>query len=152
LPLTRCGQSKQSKKDDPEENLLIEISKYIVTGALIVVGVIHLIPVIGVVGPSRLTALYGLEFAEANIAILMRHRAVLFGLLGLLLIIAAFKPPLQLLAFIAGFISVISFLLLALSTGQYSKEISGIVAADVVALICLLVGAMAYAVGRTAVE
>ncbi len=120
-------------------------SKYAVTATLLIVGIIHLLPVTGVLGPARLTALYGLPFDEPNISILMRHRAILFGLLGLFLVYAAFRPPLQILALVAGFTSVVSFLLLALSTGQYNKQVAGIVTADVVALVCLVVGAIAYA-------
>ena len=46
---------------------------HIVSAMLVVVGVIHLLPIAGVLGGERLTALYGIDFAEANLAILMRH-------------------------------------------------------------------------------
>jgi hypothetical protein len=108
---------------------------------LIIAGIIHVLPLQGVLGTERLASLYGLSFGEANIAILMRHRAVLFGLLGLFLIYAAFRPALQPLAFVAGFVSVASFLVLAYSVGGYNAGIARIVAADWVALVCLLVGA-----------
>ncbi len=127
---------------------MASISKYIVTASLLIVGIIHLLPVSGVLGAARLTALYGLDFSEPNLGILMRHRAILFGLLGLFLAYAAFRPQLQLLAFAAGFASVISFLVLAVSAEQYNRQIGGIVTADVVALVCLVIGAVAYAVGR----
>ena len=84
--------------------------QFIVSASLIVVAIIHLLPVSGVLGSERLAALYGLSFSEPNLAILMRHRAVLFALLGLFLIVAAFNPSLQTLAFIAGFVSVFPFL------------------------------------------
>ena len=95
--------------------------QYVVSASLLVVAVIHLIPLHGVLGSDRLASLYGaLPFDEPNLAILMRHRAVLFGLLGLFLVFAAFRPALQTLAFIAGFVSVISYLWLALSVGSYN--------------------------------
>ena len=59
---------------------------------LVVVGIIHLLPLSGVLGAERLAALYGLPFAESYPAILMRHRAVLFGLLGLFFIFATSLP------------------------------------------------------------
>lgn len=59
--------------------------RYLVSAMLVVVAVIHLLPLSGVLGSERLAALYGLSFNEPNLAILMRHRAVLFGLLGLFL-------------------------------------------------------------------
>ena len=42
---------------------------------LLVVGVIHLLPIAGVVGASRLSALYGIAVAEPNLELLLRHRA-----------------------------------------------------------------------------
>ena len=93
---------------------LLETSvRYVVTIMLVVVAVIHLLPLSGVLGSERLSTLYGISFDEPNLAILMRHRAVLFGLLGLFLLFAAFRPAFQLLAFTAGFVSVLSFLWLA---------------------------------------
>lgn len=82
---------------------------------------------------------------EPNVIILMRHRAVLFGLLGLFMLFAAFRPALQAAAFVMGFVSVVSFLWLAFSAGGYNAEIGRDVVADIVALICLVVGVAAYA-------
>ncbi len=92
--------------------------RYLVSAMLVVVAIIHLMPVSGVLGAERLTALYGLPVNEPNLAILMRHRAVLFGLLGVFLLIAAFRSELQGYALIAGFASVLSFLYLAWSSRQ----------------------------------
>jgi len=107
---------------------------------LVVVGVIHLLPLSGVLGSERLAALYGLSFNEPSLAILMRHRAVLFGLLGLFLCFAAFRPAWQTIAFVAGFVSVISFLWLAWAVGGYNASLARVVVADVVALACLVIG------------
>lgn len=111
---------------------------------LVISAIIHLLPIAGVLGSERLSILYGLSFDDPNLAILMRHRAVLFGLLGCFLIYAAFQPQLQPLAFIAGLISVISFLWLAWSIGDYNALVKRVVVADVVALVCLLVASGAY--------
>jgi hypothetical protein len=116
----------------------------LVSAMLVVVGVIHLLPLSGVLGSERLAALYGLSFSDPGIAILMRHRAVLFGLLGLFLVFAAFRPSLQPVAFAAGFVSVASFLWLAWSTGGYNAQIARVVTADVVALACVVVGIAAF--------
>ncbi len=120
--------------------------QYVVSAALLVAAVIHLIPLQGVLGSDRLVSLYGaLPFDEPNLAILMRHRAVLFGLLGLFLLYAAFRPPVQTLAFIAGFVSVISYLWLVWSVGGHNALLARVFVADVVALICLAAGAAAHA-------
>lgn len=116
----------------------------LVSASLLVVAFIHLMPLAGVLGAERLASLYGLDFSEPNLAILMRHRAVLFGLLGAFIGYAAFRPTLQRLALIAGLVSVVSFLLLAWSIGGYNPLIGRVVAADVVALVCLVIGVAAH--------
>ncbi len=118
--------------------------RYVVTACLIVAAIIHLLPLAGVLGSARLATLYGLDFTEPNLAILMRHRAVLFGLLGAFLVYAAFKPHLQGIAFVAAFVSVIAFLGLAWSTGGYNPQVGRVVTADIVALVALVVGALAW--------
>ncbi len=116
----------------------------LVSAALILVGLIHLLPVSGVLGSARLSSLYGLTLDDPNLLILMQHRAVLFGLLGLFLLYAAFKPALQPLALAAGLLSVASFLLIAWLTGEYNPAIARVVIADWVALVALLAAACIY--------
>lgn len=120
--------------------------QYVVSAALLVAAVIHLLPLQGVLGSDRLVSLYGaLPFDEPNLAILMRHRAVLFGLLGAFLLFAAFRPALQTLAFIAGFVSVISYMWLVWSVGGHNALLARVFAVDVVALIGLAAGAAVHA-------
>ena len=83
--------------------------RHTVSVMLLVVAVIHLLPMVGVLGAARLAALYGVALEDPNLVILMRHRAVLFGLLGALMALAAFRPSLQLLALAVGGVSVLSF-------------------------------------------
>lgn len=118
--------------------------KYLISAMLIVPAIIHLFPLSGVLGGERLTALYGLSFDEANLGILMRHRAVLLGMLGVFFLVAAFRPSLQPLAFIAGFVSVVPFLWLVWATGGYNDQVWRVFIADVAALVCLLIGSTAY--------
>ena len=114
--------------------------QHIASAALIITAVIHLLPVSGVLGRAQLEALYGLALDDPNLVLLMQHRAVLFGLLGVYLLYAAFTPAQQPLAFIAGFVSVLSFLLLARATRPQSAAIRRVVNADLVALLALLAG------------
>lgn len=121
---------------------------YLVSGSLIVAGLIHVLPAMGVLGPDRLSTLYGVSVSEPNLIILMRHRAVLFGLLGAFLLIAAFKPAWQSAALFVGLASVVSFIWLAWSVGGYNAQLARVFAIDLAALLCLLVGAVCYAVLR----
>ena len=118
--------------------------RLVATIMLVIVGIIHLLPLPGVLGGERLAALYGMAFDDPNLAILMRHRAVLFGLLGAFLVFAAFCPRLQPLAWLAGFSSVLSFLGLAWSVGGYNALVARVFVADVVALVCLVIGTLAW--------
>ena len=126
--------------------------RYLVSAMLLIVGILHLLPVSGVLGAGHLTALYGLPFSEPNLEILMRHRAVLFGLLGCFLIFAAFKPAFRTLALIAGATSVLSFLALAASVGGYNALVARVFAADLVALSCLIVAAVGIALAASRVK
>ncbi len=116
----------------------------LITTMLIIVAIIHLLPVSGVLSGERLTVLYGLPFEEPNLEILMRHRAVLFGILGLFILYSAFKPKLYLCALIAGTVSVVSFLYIAWSVGGCNSQISRVYVADVIALVCIALASFAY--------
>src|SRR5690554_4133328 len=120
----------------------------VVTGLLVLVGIIHLLPVSGVLGVERLAVLYGISLGEPNIEILMRHRAILFGLLGVLLVYAAFQPPLQTLAIIAGLVSVVSFIAIAWSVGGYNEPIRRVIIADIIALVALIAAGAIHVVSR----
>lgn len=120
--------------------------KYVVSAMLVMVAIIHLLPLPGVLGRERLQALYGVAIDDPNLVILMRHRALLFGLLGAFFLVAAFAPRLQVAAFVVGFISVVPFLWLASSVGGYNAQVARVFRADVVALICLVVGMVAYTI------
>lgn len=120
-------------------------ASHFVSAALVVVAVIHLLPLSGALGAPQLNSLYGLTFGDPNEILLMRHRAVLFGILGTFLLVAAFRPAFRPAAFLGGFVSVGSFLWLARSTGGYNASVARVVAVDWVALAVLVVGVCAYA-------
>jgi hypothetical protein len=111
---------------------------------LLVAAVIHLLPLVGVLGAERLRSLYGIPVEGADLAILLRHRAVLFGLLGAFLALSAFKPGLHGLGLLAGFASVVSFLALAWATPGYNAALARVVVADWIALAALCIAAAAW--------
>lgn len=120
--------------------------RYFVSATLIIVGVIHLLPLIGVAGGSRLATLYGISVADPNLEILLRHRAVLFGIVGAFLTYAAFRVELQALALIAAFVSLAAFLALVWSTGNYNSAIGGVALVDVLALVLVVAAGVAHVV------
>ena len=120
---------------------------------LVVAGTIHLLPLAGVLGRGHLAQLYGLApaaLADPNLLLLLRHRAVLFGLVGGLLLWAAADAGLRRPALVVGGISAATFLVLARAGGSYNAQLARVVTADVVALVCLIIAGIAHAVGLSA--
>ncbi len=119
--------------------------RYVVAIGLVIAGIIHLLPLAGVLGVAQLQALYGVAMDDSSLVLLLRHRAVLFGILGLLLIAATFVRSLQPVAFAAGLVSVVSFLALAWMQAPYNERIARVVVADWTALVALVAAIAAYA-------
>ena len=118
----------------------------IITGLMLVVAVIHLLPISGFFGVEQLASLYEIKITDGNLEILMRHRAILFGILGGFLAYAAFTPAIQPIAFLAAFISVASFFFLSFSVGEFNDAIRKVVIANIVASVSLLGAIVLYVV------
>ena len=121
-------------------------SQIVISICLLVAGVIHILPISGLFGASRLEALYGIAIQDPNLLILMRHRAVLFLLLGLFIVAAIFIPAIQLAAIIAGLVSAVLFIVLAKSVGDYNSAIAKVVLADWVAIAALVLALLLHCV------
>ncbi|MDC8015676.1 hypothetical protein [Tahibacter soli] len=117
---------------------------------LTLVGAILALPVAGVVDAAALTRLYGIAFDDPDLVILMRHRAVLLGLIGAFVICAAFRPALRVPAFVAASVAIGAFLWIALSAGGYNAALRTVVIADVVALGLTAAAIVLHAISRGA--
>lgn len=113
-------------------------------GALLFAGLINALPVMGLLGGGRLAALYGMPFEDASLRILMRHRALLFGMLGGAMIAAAFLPGWRRPMACAGLASMLGFLLIAALEGGGNAAVRRVVLADLIACLAL-VPALAWA-------
>lgn len=114
--------------------------KYVSIVALLIAGIIHLLPVPGVMGVSTVTRLYAIEVNNSNTAILLQHRALLFGVLGVLMLCAVALPWLRVTALTVGLFSAASFIAVATAVGGYNPAIARVVVADVVASALLAAG------------
>jgi hypothetical protein len=113
---------------------------YISIVSLFVAGIIHLLPVPGLMGAGSLARLYEIQVSDPNTAILLQHRAVLFGVLGVLMLIAIPLPGIRLPVLAIALFSASSFVAVALWVGGYNVAIGRVVIADVLASILLLAG------------
>jgi hypothetical protein len=115
------------------------------TVLVLVAAVINFAPALGLVSPGRMGPFYGIDLDDPNLQILMRHRAILFGLVGGLLFVAAFHPPLRALGYVVGFSSMVSFLLIAWMVGGYNAEIQRVIAIDAVGITALAGAVLVHA-------
>jgi hypothetical protein len=114
------------------------------TALVLVAAAINLAPVLGALAPERMATLYDVDLGDPNLQILMRHRAVLFGLVGGLLAVAAFHPPLRTVGYVVGFSSMLSFLLVAWVVGGYGAGIRRVALRDAVGIAALTGAAVVH--------
>ena len=117
----------------------MKITPLVVTVVLLAAGLVHLLPAVGVLGPQRLGALYGVAIADPSLLLLMRHRALLFGVLGVLMLAAAASPPLQPWMLGAGLASTASFVVLAAGADPLGAPLRTVMWIDVVLSAALAV-------------
>ncbi|MFD8562819.1 hypothetical protein ACWDOR_33315 [Streptosporangium canum] len=115
------------------------------TALLVIVGMVNLLPGAIAFAPSRITTAYGVPITgpgTADLTVLLRHRAVLLGLVGACLLCAAFIPSLRTTAITAGAVSMGSFLLLSLSTPGLNEATTRVARIDMAAIALLAVAAI----------
>lgn len=110
----------------------------LITALLLLIAAIYLVPVSGVLGSNQLESLYGIAVDTPDLEILLRHRAVLFGILGAIFLLAAVNKSYQPLAFSIAAGTLLPFFLLVLTSESYGDAIQKIVVGDVVALLALI--------------
>lgn len=118
--------------------------KLLVPLALVLVALLHAPPLLGVLGAERLSTLYGIAAPNPATLLLLRHRAVLFGLLAAGLAWAAWHPALHGLGLGVGVVSVASFLALAALSPPLTPALALVVKLDLAALVLLLAAAVVH--------
>ena len=110
---------------------------YLLTIAFIVTGIIHMLPVIGVLGSDRIKALYDLHVTDPSLLLLLKHRAILFGVVGIIMFAAIFNSAYQGLAVGLGTLSMVTFIGFVYSTSGINPSLVKIAWVDVFALVLL---------------
>ena len=119
--------------------------KTLATSLFLYAAAIKLAPVTGLLFPLQIPSAYGVSFDDPNLMILLRHRAALFGVVGVLLATAALRPRLRPLATAAGLFSMLSFIAIVWLDGPANEELTRVAAIDATAAIALVA---AYALDR----
>ena len=108
---------------------------------LSIAALIHLMPLFGITGGDALQRLYALRFDNPDSLLLMRHRALLFGLLGAGMLAAIRLRSLRTPMLVCGIASTTGFLALAFDAGTINSALARVVIADVIALAAMIVAA-----------
>lgn len=111
----------------------------VVAVILFLVGKINLIPVIAFFNIGKTNKLYGLPIEKENLTILMRHRGVLLAIIGIALIVSAFKAEYRVLAICLALISKFAFIYLTFSSVNFNPQIKQVALIDVGAIVVLLI-------------
>ena len=108
---------------------------------LFVVGIINFLPVLGVASADRLAHGYGIDLFGNDLVILMRHRALLFGVLGGFILYSVVYPVHQWPAMIMAGVAMVGYVYLMYTVGGYNAELGRVLMVDYVGIACLA-GAM----------
>jgi len=111
---------------------------------VLIAAALNLAPAVGAVSPDRMTEAYGVALGDSDLQILMRHRAALFGVVGGLLVVAAFRRSMRPVGYAVGFFSMLSFLLIAWLVGDYNAQIRRLVLADMAGIASLAAAAAVH--------
>ncbi|WP_223788282.1 hypothetical protein [Marinicella meishanensis] len=104
-------------------------------GCLALVGLINFLPVLGLFSLAQMSQAYGVEFTQAEWGILMRHRALLFGLLGGFVLASLFKPAWQAPALFMASLSMLGFMGLAWPVAALNAGLAKIFWIDLIGLV-----------------
>ena len=116
--------------------------KIIITILLLVVGVINFLPIVGVISADKLSRAYSVDLIGNDIVILMRHRALLFGIIGGFVLYSVYNPTYQLAAMIMAAISMFGFLYFVSVAADYNQSIFKIAIIDIIGIACLVIAAV----------
>lgn len=113
-------------------------SRFIVPVLLFLVGILNLTPAIVFFDPTRTSSLYGIQIAEDDLGVIVRHRAVLLGLLGAAMIYAAFQRTFVVPAITAAFLGKLAFLYSIWTTAN-TIELDRVAMFDIGAMVVLII-------------
>ena len=118
---------------------------------LFVVGVINFLPALGVISAARLSQAYAIELPSHDLEILMRHRALLFGIVGGFILYSVFVPGYQTAAMVMAALAMVGYVLLMWQVGHYNAALYKVMLVDIVGILCLAAAALLRYYAKAAV-
>ena len=111
-------------------------------GCLLMVGLINFVPLLGLFSATGIESTYGVKLADQNLALLMRHRALLFGIVGGFVLLSIWVAQYQKAAMWMSGISMTGFAILVMQTVQINQAISNVLIVDLIGLGFLSIGVL----------
>ena len=112
---------------------------------LFIAGLINLLPALLAFLPDKISNSYGIDIPNSNYELLLRHRAILFGIIGGLMIFSAIVKKHYEISTIAGLISMLSFILLYFLIDKgINSELKKVMMIDIVATAILCIGLLLF--------
>lgn len=112
--------------------------------SLFIAGVINFLPSLLAFIPEKFSKSYGIEIPNADFELLLRHRAILFGIIGVLMMYSAITKKYYSIAVTVGLISMISFLILYFSLNGININLDKVMKIDSAAIVILLIGLLLF--------
>ena len=111
---------------------------------LLITGLVHILPFSFLFFTEQLQKSYGVDISDANLQLLLRHRAIFFGLIGVGMILSAIKKSFYGWASAIGLISMLSFVWLFYQIGGINQQLRFVMLIDVFISAALFLTAMVY--------
>jgi hypothetical protein len=112
--------------------------------SLFLAGIINFIPSSLAFFSNKISTSYGIDVANGNLELLLRHRAVLFGIVGGLMLYSALTRRYYELSVVLGSVSMLSFVILYFSIGDINSELKKVMLFDVAAIVILAIGCFCH--------
>ena len=110
---------------------------------LFISGVINILPALLAFLPGKISNSYGIDLVNENYELLIRHRAVLFGIIGGIMIFSAIFKKYYDLSVVIGLVSMTSFVILYFMIGNINIELNKVFKIDCIGILVLLIGYIA---------
>lgn len=112
---------------------------------LFIVGAINLLPSLLAFQPGKFHESYGIDLPSESYELLLRHRAVLLGIIGGIMLYSSLTKKYYPVVFSVGIISMGSYILLYLLIGKgLSPELKKVLIVDIIGLCLLFLGLLLY--------
>jgi len=112
--------------------------------SLFIAGGINILPSILAFLPEKFSKSYGIEIPNMNFELLLRHRAILFGIIGGVMIYSAISKKHYSISVAIGLISMVSFIILYFLINGINSDLEKVMKIDLVAVLILLTGFLLY--------